>query len=75
MMGEGDYPLGVVRTAAEPQPPRAEVIAQVAELGFDRFVAGVPGLANTFETLDEFLEDWVAAGQARPAPVAAAGAR
>jgi alkanesulfonate monooxygenase SsuD/methylene tetrahydromethanopterin reductase-like flavin-dependent oxidoreductase (luciferase family) len=74
MMGPGDFPVSVNPTSAEPQPPRTEVIAQLAELGFHRFIAGVPGLANTFETLDEFLEDWVAAGQPRPTPAGAVGA-
>ena len=66
MMGPGDYPTVVVKTAGAPAFSRAEAIADVAALGFDRFVAGVPGLANTFETLDEFLADWTAAGQALP---------
>jgi alkanesulfonate monooxygenase SsuD/methylene tetrahydromethanopterin reductase-like flavin-dependent oxidoreductase (luciferase family) len=70
MMGEGDYPVSVNPTSAEPQPPRTEVIAALADLGFDRFIAGVPGLANTFETLDEFLEDWEAAGMVPPQPAA-----
>ena len=75
MMGPGDFPGAVNPTSAEPQPPRAEVIAQLAELGFDRFVAGVPGLANAFDTLDEFLEDCGAAGQTPPTPAPIAAAR
>jgi alkanesulfonate monooxygenase SsuD/methylene tetrahydromethanopterin reductase-like flavin-dependent oxidoreductase (luciferase family) len=73
MMGPGDYPTSVVKTSGPPEFTRSEAIAAVAELGFSRFVAGVPGLANTFETLDEFLEDWAAAGQQVPAPQPARG--
>jgi alkanesulfonate monooxygenase SsuD/methylene tetrahydromethanopterin reductase-like flavin-dependent oxidoreductase (luciferase family) len=72
MMGPGDYPMSVVRTAGQPQRSRPEIIAALAELGFSRFVAGVPGLANTFATLDEFLDDWAAAGMAPPGPKPAA---
>ena len=54
MMGPGDFPTNVVKTAGQNLQPRAELIAEAAAAGFDRFVAGVPGLANTFETLDEF---------------------
>ena len=66
MMGPGDFPTSVVRTSAEPQRSRPEIFAALAELGFSRIVAGVPGLANTFDTLDEFLEDWSAAGLPLP---------
>lgn len=41
---------------------RVEELIQWRELGFDRLMAGVPGLANTDETLYEFLEDCRGAG-------------
>lgn len=41
---------------------RAEELAQWRELGFDRLVAGVPGLHNTDEPLYEFIEDCRTAG-------------
>ncbi len=62
MMGPGDFPTTVVKTAGQDLQPRSEIIADALAAGFDRFIAGVPGLANTFETLDEFLEDAAAAG-------------
>lgn len=62
MMGPGDYPTTVVKTAGLGLQPRRELIAGALGAGFDHFVAGVPGLANTFETLDAFLEDAAAAG-------------
>ena len=62
MMGPGDFPTNVVKTAGQDLQPRTEIIADAIAVGFDRFIAGVPGLANTFETLDEFLEDAAAAG-------------
>jgi alkanesulfonate monooxygenase SsuD/methylene tetrahydromethanopterin reductase-like flavin-dependent oxidoreductase (luciferase family) len=62
MMGPGDFPTAVVKTSGKNLQPRAEIIRDAAGLGFDRFVCGVPGMANTFETLDELLEDAAAAG-------------
>jgi len=41
---------------------RVEELVQWRELGFSRLMAGVPGLANTDETLYEFVEDCHAAG-------------
>lgn len=41
---------------------RAEELAQWQELGFDRLVAGVPGLANTDEGLYELIDDCRTAG-------------
>jgi alkanesulfonate monooxygenase SsuD/methylene tetrahydromethanopterin reductase-like flavin-dependent oxidoreductase (luciferase family) len=41
---------------------RVEELVQWRELGFSRLTAGVPGLANTDETLYEFLDDLRAAG-------------
>jgi alkanesulfonate monooxygenase SsuD/methylene tetrahydromethanopterin reductase-like flavin-dependent oxidoreductase (luciferase family) len=41
---------------------RAEELIQWRELGFSRLMAGVPGLANTDETLYEFVDDLGAAG-------------
>lgn len=41
---------------------RAEEMAQWRELGFDRLVAGVPGLHNTDEPLYELIEDCRTAG-------------
>jgi alkanesulfonate monooxygenase SsuD/methylene tetrahydromethanopterin reductase-like flavin-dependent oxidoreductase (luciferase family) len=41
---------------------RVEELIQWRELGFHRLMAGVPGLANTDETLYEFIEDLRAAG-------------
>jgi alkanesulfonate monooxygenase SsuD/methylene tetrahydromethanopterin reductase-like flavin-dependent oxidoreductase (luciferase family) len=68
MMGPGDFPTTVVKTSGQNIQPRTEIIAEAAAIGFDRFVAGVPGLANTFETLDEFLDDAAAAGVTITAP-------
>ncbi len=62
MMGPGDYPTSVVKTAGLDVQPRREILADAVAVGFDHFIAGVPGLANTFETIDEFLEDAAAAG-------------
>ena len=63
MMGPGDFPTNVVATSGQvPLQPRAETMAALRDLGFHRFVAGVPGLANTFETLDEFVEEAAAGG-------------
>jgi hypothetical protein len=67
-MGPGDFPTNVVATAGQISlQPRAETMAALRDLGFHRFIAGVPGLANTFETLDEFLEEATAAGLFVPA--------
>lgn len=41
---------------------RVEELVQWRELGFTRVMAGVPGLANTDETLYEFIDDLRAAG-------------
>lgn len=41
---------------------RTEELVRWRELGFSRVMAGVPGLANTDETLYEFIEDLRAAG-------------
>jgi alkanesulfonate monooxygenase SsuD/methylene tetrahydromethanopterin reductase-like flavin-dependent oxidoreductase (luciferase family) len=41
---------------------RAEELAEWQELGFDRLVAGVPGLANTDEGLYELIDDCRTAG-------------
>ena len=41
---------------------RAEELQQWRELGFDRLVAGVPGLHNTDEGLYEFIDDCRTAG-------------
>ncbi len=63
MMGPGDFPTSVIPTSGQiPLPSRPELLAGFRELGFGRIVAGIPGLANTFETLDEFIEDCAAAG-------------
>jgi len=62
MMGPGDFPTTVVKTAGQHLQSRRELMADARAAGFDEFIAGVPGLANTFETLDEFLEDAAAAG-------------
>ncbi len=73
MFGPADYPTTVVKTAGQNIQPRRELIAESAAAGFDHYIAGVPGLANTFETLDEFLEDAAAAGvtlEAQPERVA-----
>ena len=43
---------------------RSQVIQN--RLLLSRIVAGVPGLVNTFETLDEFIEDCAAAGLPLP---------
>ena len=62
MMGPGDFPTSVVPTSGQvPLQPRGETMAALRDLGFDRFIAGVPGLINTFETLDEFVEEAEAA--------------
>lgn len=66
MMGPGDFPTTVVKTAGQNLQSRSELMAEAAAVGFDRFIAGVPGLANTFETLDEFIEDAATAGFALP---------
>jgi alkanesulfonate monooxygenase SsuD/methylene tetrahydromethanopterin reductase-like flavin-dependent oxidoreductase (luciferase family) len=41
---------------------RAEELQQWRELGFDRLVAGIPGLHNTDEGLYEFIDDCRTAG-------------
>jgi alkanesulfonate monooxygenase SsuD/methylene tetrahydromethanopterin reductase-like flavin-dependent oxidoreductase (luciferase family) len=41
---------------------RAEELQQWRELGFDRLVAGIPGLHNTDEGLHEFIDDCRTAG-------------
>jgi hypothetical protein len=51
-----------VKTAGQHVQSRTELIAEAAAAGFDHYIAGVPGLATTFETLDEFFEDAAAAG-------------
>ena len=67
MMGPGDYPTSVIPTSGQiPLQPRPEMLAGFQDLGFGRIVAGVPGLVNTFETLDEFIEDCAAAGMPLP---------
>ena len=72
MMGPGDFPTSVIPTSGQiPLPPRPELLAGFRDLGFERIVAGIPGLANTFETLDEFIEDCEAAGMPLPSTVAA----
>ncbi len=43
-------------------PSRAEEIASWRDLGVARLMCGIPGLANTDETMYEFLEDCQAAG-------------
>ena len=45
-------------------PSRAEEIATWRDLGVARLMCGVPGLANTDETMYEFLEDCRTAGVA-----------
>jgi len=70
MMGPGDFPTSVVKTSGQNLQPRSEMIADALGLGFDRLIAGVPGLANTFETLDEFLADAAAAGVTLDPPAA-----
>jgi hypothetical protein len=62
MFGPADYPTTVIKTAGLNVEPRREHIAGAAAAGFDHYIAGIPGLANTFETLDEFLEDAAAVG-------------
>ena len=63
MMGPLDHPTSVIPTSGQIRlPPRPELLAGFRGLGFGRIVAGIPGLANTFETLDEFIEDCAAAG-------------
>ncbi len=59
---DGWEPSAAWDRAGQNLQPRPEMIADAVAVGFDRFVAGVPGLANTFETLDEFLEEAAAAG-------------
>ena len=43
-------------------PSRAEEIATWRDLGVARLMCGVPGLANTDETMYEFLDDCQTAG-------------
>jgi hypothetical protein len=62
MFSAADYPTTVVKTAGQNLQPRRDLLAEAAAAGFDHYIAGVPGLANTFETLDEFLEDAAAVG-------------
>ncbi len=45
-------------------PTRAEEIATWRDLGVSRLMCGIPGLANTNETMYEFIEDCQAAGVA-----------
>jgi hypothetical protein len=75
MMGPGDFPTTVVKTAGQNLQPRSEIMADAKAIGFDRLIAGVPGLATTFETLDEFLEDAAQAGITITPPASAGAAR
>ncbi|HEY2592525.1 MAG TPA: LLM class flavin-dependent oxidoreductase [Chloroflexota bacterium] len=43
-------------------PTRAEELVTWRELGVERLMCGIPGLANTDETMYEFLDDCEAAG-------------
>ena len=43
-------------------PTRAEELATWRDLGVSRLTCGIPGLANTDETMYEFLEDCASAG-------------
>jgi Luciferase-like monooxygenase len=45
-------------------PSRAEELVAWRDLGASRMMCGIPGLANTDETMYEFLEDCQAAGMA-----------
>jgi hypothetical protein len=45
-------------------PTRAEEIASWRDLGVSRLMCGIPGLANTDETMYEFVEDCQTAGVA-----------
>ncbi len=72
MMTLDDIPTGVLSGNVLDVPPRPEYIARHRELGFGRFVAGIPGLMNTDEGIYEFLDDCRTAG-IDVQPAAAAG--
>jgi alkanesulfonate monooxygenase SsuD/methylene tetrahydromethanopterin reductase-like flavin-dependent oxidoreductase (luciferase family) len=62
MTRQEDMPPAGMQTDLSQLPTRVEEITAWRDAGVDRLMCGVPGLANTDETLYEFLEDLQATG-------------
>jgi hypothetical protein len=69
MTTPADIP-SVVQASLDNVGTRVEDLVAWRELGIDRLMCGVPGLANTDETLYELLDDWRTTGLA-PEPASA----
>ena len=64
MSRQEDLRAAGIRTDLATLPTRAEEIATWRDLGVSRLMCGIPGLANTDETMYEFVEDCQTAGVA-----------
>jgi alkanesulfonate monooxygenase SsuD/methylene tetrahydromethanopterin reductase-like flavin-dependent oxidoreductase (luciferase family) len=62
MTRQEDMPPAGMQTDLSQLPTRVQEIADWRAAGVDRLMCGVPGLANTDETLYEFVEDLQAVG-------------
>ena len=62
MTRQEDLTAAGMMTELAQLPSRAEELVAWRDLGAARMMCGIPGLANTDETMYEFLDDCQAAG-------------